>query len=127
MLENVRNLFNHNNGHTFRVIRETLENIGYTVHAEILNSVGYGVPQVRNRLFLVCIRNDVAERLRQERDLGDEQEVYDFLSQQNMILLYKQYYKKTLIRNIILLQEFYRRFLLLVLEIIMQYQKLIVL
>lgn len=63
VLENVRNLRTHDNGNTLRVIIETLQGMNYNVQYDVLNSVNFGVPQVRNRLFIVCIRNDVAEQM----------------------------------------------------------------
>ncbi len=59
VLENVRNLLTHDKGRTFKVIQETLENLGYHVFAEQLNSSDYGVPQTRNRVFLVCLMDDI--------------------------------------------------------------------
>lgn len=58
--ENVKNLVNHDNGHTFQVIREAFESIGYKVFYQVLNSKDFGVPQNRPRIFLVCFRNDIA-------------------------------------------------------------------
>lgn len=63
ILENVRNLRTHDNGNTLRVIIETLEDLQYSVRYQVLNSVDYGVPQKRNRIFIVCFRQDVAEQL----------------------------------------------------------------
>ena len=54
VLENVRNLLKHDNGNTIRVIKEELEELGYTVFPNMLNSADYGVPQTRNRVYLVC-------------------------------------------------------------------------
>ncbi len=54
MLENVKNLFTHDKGNTFKVIREALETFGYFVKAEVLNSMEYGnVPQNRERIYIV--------------------------------------------------------------------------
>lgn len=53
MLENVRNLTAHDGGNTFRVIREHLEALGYTVYAKVLNALDYGVPQKRERIIIV--------------------------------------------------------------------------
>lgn len=53
-LENVKNLKSHDNGNTFAVIKNTLEGLGYGVHAEVLNSMEYAnVPQNRERIFIV--------------------------------------------------------------------------
>ena len=59
VLENVRNLLTHDKGRTFKVIKETLEDLGYHVYSAQLNSADYGVPQTRNRVFLVCLVDDV--------------------------------------------------------------------
>lgn len=53
MLENVRNLTAHDNGNTFRTIKEHLEALGYTVYAKVLNALDYGVPQRRERIIIV--------------------------------------------------------------------------
>jgi DNA (cytosine-5)-methyltransferase 1 len=57
VLENVRNLLLHNNKETFLTIKTKLENLGYSVYAQVLNSANYGVPQIRNRVFIVCFRD----------------------------------------------------------------------
>lgn len=58
VLENVRNLKLHDNGNTFKVIKKTLADLGYTVYDKILNSADYGIPQTRNRTFIVCFSNN---------------------------------------------------------------------
>ena len=59
VLENVRNLLSHDKGRTFKVIKETLEELGYHVFSAQLNSADYGVPQTRNRVFLVCMMDNI--------------------------------------------------------------------
>ncbi len=59
MLENVRNLVAHDNGNTFKVIREHLEALGYIVHAKVLNALDYGVPQKRERIIIVGFLKDI--------------------------------------------------------------------
>lgn len=58
ILENVRRLLTHDKKRTFKTIKRVLEDMGYKVFYEVLNSADYGVPQVRNRLFIVCFRNE---------------------------------------------------------------------
>lgn len=60
VLENVRNLMTHNKGKTFAVIKDKLEELGYTVYSSKMNSADYGVPQTRNRVFLVCFLGKTA-------------------------------------------------------------------
>lgn len=59
VLENVRNLLNHEKGKTFDTIKKELEKLGYHVFAEQLNSADFGVPQTRNRVFIVCFLKDI--------------------------------------------------------------------
>lgn len=58
--ENVKGLTIHDRGRTFEVIRGAFEEIGYRVFYQILNSKDFGVPQNRERIYLVCFRNDIA-------------------------------------------------------------------
>ena len=61
ILENVRTLKTHNGGKTFATISKILQkDLGYKMHSMILNSAKYGVPQTRNRTFIVCFANDGA-------------------------------------------------------------------
>lgn len=57
--ENVKGLVTHDRGNTLRVIVGAFEEIGYKVHFEVLNSCDFGVPQNRERVFIVCFRQDV--------------------------------------------------------------------
>lgn len=57
--ENVKGLTIHDKGRTFKIIKGAFEEIGYTVYDKILNSKDFGVPQNRERIYLVCIRNDI--------------------------------------------------------------------
>jgi DNA (cytosine-5)-methyltransferase 1 len=59
LLENVRGLKGHDHGFTFRKIKETIEGLGYVFHSKVLNARDFGLPQNRNRLFMVCLRDDL--------------------------------------------------------------------
>lgn len=59
MLENVRNLIAHDNGNTFKVIRDHLDALGYYIHAKVLNALDYGVPQKRERIIIVGFLKDL--------------------------------------------------------------------
>lgn len=59
ILENVKNLERHDQGNTFRVIKENIENIGYNMYWKVLNASHYGVPQARERIYMICIRKDL--------------------------------------------------------------------
>lgn len=58
--ENVKGLAIHDRGRTFKVITKTFESLGYTVFYKILNSKNFGVPQNRERIYLIAFRNDIA-------------------------------------------------------------------
>ncbi len=60
--ENVKGLVIHDKGRTFQIIKRTFENLGYTVHTnqdKTLNSKDFGVPQNRERIYIVAFRNDI--------------------------------------------------------------------
>lgn len=57
--ENVKGLVIHDKGRTFRVIKGRLREMGYKVHAAVLNSRDFGVPQNRERIYVVAFREDV--------------------------------------------------------------------
>lgn len=62
VLENVRRLLTHDGGNTFKVIKHIMEKeLGYKVFYKILNSSDFGVPQTRNRIFIVCFDNQDVE------------------------------------------------------------------
>ena len=58
--ENVKGLFQHDNGNTLEVIKATIVELGYTlVEPRVLKAMYFKVPQKRERLFLIGIRNDL--------------------------------------------------------------------
>lgn len=58
--ENVKGLLIHDKGNTFKIIKETFEDLGYKVFYKVLNSKDFGVPQNRERVYIVAFRNDIA-------------------------------------------------------------------
>ena len=60
-LENVKNLTSHDKGNTFRIIRETLEELDYSIHYEVMDGQTY-VPQHRERIMIVGFNNKVFHR-----------------------------------------------------------------
>src|SRR5699024_2756253 len=61
LLENVKGLVGHDKGKTLDTIVKTLNDIDYVVDFEVLNSKYFGVPQNRERIFIVGIREDLVE------------------------------------------------------------------
>ena len=55
LLENVKGFASHDKGNTFKVVCSTLEKLGYEVHSKVLNAREFGVPQNRERIYIVGI------------------------------------------------------------------------
>lgn len=77
-LENVKNLTSHDKGNTFRVIRETLEELDYSIHYKVMDGQTY-VPQHRERIMIVGFDKRVFH--------GDEQ--FDFPEQHSATMTVK--------------------------------------
>lgn len=58
-LENVKNLINHNNGHTFNIVIRSLEKLQYEVYYKVFNTSNFGLPQNRERIYIVAFRKDL--------------------------------------------------------------------
>lgn len=62
--ENVKGLLNHDKGNTLDVIKEVIKDIGYTlIEPTILKAMYYKVPQKRERLILIGVRNDLVKHI----------------------------------------------------------------
>ena len=67
LLENVKGLISHDGGKTLEVILENLQDMGYYVNYEVHNSKDYGVPQNRERIYLLCRHAKLLEELGQNK------------------------------------------------------------
>lgn len=61
LFENVRGLLTHDKGRTYATIADIFGQAGYTIQKKVLNAWDYGVPQKRERLITIGIRNDLLE------------------------------------------------------------------
>lgn len=95
MLENVRNLTAHDNGNTFKVIRNHLEALGYNVYAKVLNALDYGVPQKRERIIIVGFKDNVFFSFPQPVPFSQRKTLADILETE----VDKKYYVKDNIRE----------------------------
>lgn len=68
IFENVRGMINHDKGRTWKIIKQTFEDLHYRIYirhdahgkeSPILDAVDYGIPQLRRRLFVIGIRTDI--------------------------------------------------------------------
>ncbi|MEG2669653.1 MAG: DNA cytosine methyltransferase [Oscillospiraceae bacterium] len=93
-LENVKNLIAHDNGNTFSVIQESLENLGYYIKHSIINSSNFGnIPQSRERIYIVCFKYkkdyknfDFPKPIKLEKKLSD---LIDFKNKKDEKFYYK--------------------------------------
>ncbi len=107
LLENVKNLQGHDEGRTFRTIKETLEDLGYYIKAKVLNSMNYGnVPQNRERVYIVGFKNKKhADKFNFPNPIKLKTKISDLLESnvdKNIIIIINHY---TLKLRIILLKK----------------------
>ena len=86
-LENVKNLVNHDSGKTFKVIKSALEERGYNLKFEVLNSLDYGnVPQNRERIYIVGFRSRKQyENFKFPSRINLKSELKDFIDFENRV------------------------------------------
>jgi DNA (cytosine-5)-methyltransferase 1 len=108
LAENVRGLLSHDGGRTLATIEKVIADLGYTlVGSSVLKAMHYRVPQKRERLFLVGVRNDLAnkanftfpnphERIMTLRDGLKTGELYDCDVPESMGQIYPQKKKAVL-------------------------------
>ena len=90
--ENVKGLVNHDNGRTFRTILDCLsktennqfslmpfDNLGYNIHYKVLNTKDFGIPQNRERIFIVGIRDDEDNTFRFPKGVSLNKKLKDIL------------------------------------------------
>src|SRR5699024_2067674 len=58
-MENVRNFARHDHGNTLKVVQKTLEEIGYNLWCQVLNASHFGLPQNRERIYMIAVRKDI--------------------------------------------------------------------
>lgn len=75
LLENVPGLLTIQKGESFKLIEKSLKNINYTVSYKILDSVDFGLPQTRKRIYIVGIRDDIQSK-KFEFPKGNTKKVY---------------------------------------------------
>ena len=63
LFENVRGLLTHDKGRTYATITNIFEQAGYTIQKKVLNAWDFGVPQKREGLITVGIRNDLVGKV----------------------------------------------------------------
>jgi DNA (cytosine-5)-methyltransferase 1 len=103
--ENVKGLLSHDNGKTFQTIIDCLakttnyqmslmpfENLGYHIHYKVLNTKDFGIPQNRERIFIVGIRDDEDNNFNFPKEILLELKLKDILQDNPLIEIDKKYY-----------------------------------
>ncbi len=95
LLENVKNLKNHDNGKTFEIIRNTLKKLGYNVYYKIINGSRYNIPQARERIYIIAIRCDIDNNhYKFPKEIGLNKSLLDLLVNDDMcedLVIEKEY------------------------------------
>ena len=58
-MENVKNFASHDGGKTLSIVKSIIEELGYSFFYKVLNATDFGIPQNRERLYMICFRNDL--------------------------------------------------------------------
>lgn len=95
LLENVKRLTTHDNGQTFAVILEKLKKLGYTVYHKVFNSLDFGLPQKRERIYIVGFREPIHFKF--PKPLGYYKSLNEILQPDNEVP--KNYYLSTELRD----------------------------
>lgn len=75
LIENVKGLLSHDGGRTFETIRHEVEKAGYTLQWKILNASYHGVGQARERIVMIGIRDDLADKIAFEYPKPDDRQM----------------------------------------------------
>lgn len=94
VLENVKHLIHHDKGRTFTVILKALADLGYNVTHKILNAKDFGLPQNRERIFIIATKNhyfNFAKLQKKKkvvlRDFLDEESNFEYLDKSEYTLI----------------------------------------
>jgi len=76
--ENVKGLISHDKGNTYETIKATFEELGYKFYCQVLNAKNYGIPQHRERIFIIGFKNN-AVNFTFPQPINLEHQMQDFL------------------------------------------------
>lgn len=87
--ENVKGLVGHDRGRTFKIIIDTFQSLGYKVFSKNLNSKDFGIPQNRERIYIVAFRNDIdSSNFEFPEGLDPNSKISDILEEQEVSVKY---------------------------------------
>ncbi len=76
LLENVPGLTTHDNGRTFKIILDSLDDAGYQVFSKVMDAANFGVPQHRKRIYIVGFKKDLIKNHKFEFPEGSSEKKY---------------------------------------------------
>ena len=83
LLENVKRLTTHDKGQTFAIILAKLKGLGYTIYYKVFNSLDFGVPQKRERIYIVGFRDPIHFKF--PKPLGYYRPLKEFLENEDEV------------------------------------------
>ncbi len=83
LFENVKGLISHDKGNTLKIILEKLNEAGYDVFYQVLNSLNFGVPQHRERIYLVGFKKELGVKNFQFPHGVNQKNITDFFDEEN--------------------------------------------
>lgn len=85
-MENVKNLVRHDNGKTLNTIKHIMNELGYDFYYKVLNASDYGIPQKRERVYMVCFRKDLnIKQFNFPKPIELIKHLEDFLLEENQV------------------------------------------
>src|SRR5699024_1515738 len=83
--ENVKGLMSANKGQAFPLIKNAFKNAGYTLFYKVLNAADYGVPQKRERIFIIGLREDLKKEYKFPEPLFGQNKSLDYIPLERVI------------------------------------------
>lgn len=77
--ENVKGLLNHDGGNTWQVVKDVFHSLGYDLYFQVMNSKNYGIPQHRERIFVVGFKTPPKGGFEFPNEIPLEHTMQDFL------------------------------------------------
>lgn len=77
--ENVKGLLNHDNGNTWQIVKDVFRSLGYDLYSQVMNSKNYGIPQHRERIFVVGFKKPPKDGFSFPNEIPLEHTMQDFL------------------------------------------------
>lgn len=82
IFENVTGLLNHDKGRTWEIIKEVFESLNYNISYDVLDAQYYNLPQMRKRLFVIGVRNDIKKQFMFPEQVALEKVASEYLDEE---------------------------------------------